>query len=290
MESSQAGAVGNAGQSSGESQGVGAGGNTPAGGLNAPNVIDLAEDSMVRLPGQKDPVKYGDYYRNFQSQFTKKSQEAAAAAKRSAALEAQHAEATRRLQAYEQAQGRQQQPNPTADLTAKLKSLSYLSGEDAAGVVNHLMQQFSTQEQALEKRDLAIGLLYKRLQEMGTQFQGIQSRHTQSDFDSKITKYVSDLGLPVESAELAKEIYLAYEGDDLDTEFPNILRNRWEQIQNIVKKQNQSRIEAARNKPFVPGKGGSASPSNRLQNMAKMSAKQIADELWPGAVNGEVET
>ena len=59
-----------------------AGGGQSAAGLgnaanpNAPQVIELSEDSLVRLPGAKEPVRYGDHSRGFQSEFTKRAQEA----------------------------------------------------------------------------------------------------------------------------------------------------------------------------------------------------------------------
>lgn len=268
-------------------------GSTSGGALNSPQVIDISEDSMVRLPGQKDPVKYGDYYRNFQSEFTKRAQEAKRVAAEKAELSRQLQDHQRRLQQYEQQMrggyGQQQQPQKP-NLAEQVRALPYLTGQEAASVVESITQQIGQYDAALQKRDAALVMLYKRLQQMEQSFGSIQQRTTMSDFQGKIAKWVKDAGIPEGAQEWAQELYLAYEGDDLDQEFPQILTNRWNQLQGFLKAQEKERVEAARRQPFVPGRGGSGTPSKPLQNLARMSAKEISDAVWPGIVDGGSDT
>lgn len=257
------------------------------------NVLELSEDSMVRLPGSKDPVRYGDYYRNFQSEFTKRATEAAKAKREAAALQ-------QRIQDYEQRLRAQQQgprQDPRADAQARraefangLKSLPYLSGEEAAKVVDHLTQQFSTFEQALQQRDMALGLMYRQMKAMEGTVGSLHGQRSKSEFDAKISNFVKSAGLPERATQWAKELYSAYEGDDLDQEFPRIMKERWEELKGLHEESRKTQAEQARRLPFVPGRGGNGSPSRPLnQNMSKMSARQIADAMWPG-VDGDVET
>lgn len=271
----------------GNSAGTGAGPSTPT-TSSAPSIVDLTHDTLVRLPGAKDPVKYGDHYRGFQSEFTKKAQAAANAAKQVKQLQDQ-INALKRQNGQAQA-GQGPRPNPVGELTQQLKSLAYLSGEDGAKVVEHLAGQFKAYDGALQQRDIALALMYKQMKQLSGIVEQLNGRSRTSDFDTKIEGYLQKGGYPPEAKEFAQELYLAYEGDDLDREFPTILKRRWDQLTELHKTNERKRIEAARRQPFVPGKGGNGTPSKGLANMAKSSAKEIADAFWPNMVDGDVET
>ena len=277
-------------QSSGTPSGAGNGAgnlNVPA---NTPSVIDISDDTMVRLPGAKDPVRYGDHYRNFQSEFTKRSQDAQR-------LRQQVQQAQQKIKEFESRQRQQQNPqgqpaqqSKLQELASNLKSLTYLNGEQAASVVDHVMQEMASSQQELHKRDTALALMYRQMKSMDQQLKQLYSQHTNTSFDSKITRFVKDSGLPEKAADWAKKLYLAYEGDDLDQEFPKILKQEWEAIGGLVRDTEKQKLERARQVPFVPGRGGNGTPSKPLEGFAKKSAKDIADAFWPGMVDGEVET
>ena len=285
---------GNPNPQAGAGSGVGGG----AAGVNNPNlgtaptVVDISDDTMVRFPGAKDPVRYGDHYKGFQSEFTKRAQEASTLRAEKIKLTQQLADQQRRLQAQ---QGQQQRPEPQqsklAALAGELKSLTYLNGEQAARVVDHVMQEIQGYAGELNKRDMALTLMYRQMKQMGVTLNQLHSQHTNTEFDSKIARFVKENGLPEKATGWAKKLYLAYEGDDLDQEFPKILKEEWEGIGGVIRASEKERVEAARRQPFVPGKGGNGSPSLPLkQDWARKSAREISDALWPGMVDGEVET
>ena len=286
---------GQAGGGSGSGAGGGAQGvnNPNLGTGGSPSIIELSEDSMVKLPGAKDPVRYGDHYRGFQSEFTKRAQEASSLRAEKAKLTSQIEDYKRRLQSGQQQPG-QGQPAPQAklaELASQLKSLTYLNGEQAANVVDHVMREIGGMGQELQRRDMALALMYKQMKQMGVTLNQLHSNHSNTEFDSKISRFVKENGLPEKATGWAKKLYLAYEGDDLDQEFPRILKEEWEGIGGIIKQTEKERVEAARRQPFVPGKGGQGSPSKPLgQDWASKSAREISDALWPGMVDGEVET
>lgn len=261
---------------------AGGGSNTPAGGaLNTPQVYDLSQDSMVKLPGAKDPVKFGDYYRGFQSEFTKAKQAAAKAATELANQKAQLDDYRRREAAFNGRQAPAQRENPLQTLAGQIKSLTYLSGEDASRVVESITQQIGQYDQALAKRDQAINLMYQQQQRMMQALNQVTQRNTVGDFETKITGWCKEVGLPDDARDFAKALYLAHEGDDLDQEFPTILKNYWTKLNGSFTASRQRQAQEARNRPFVPSKGGVGSPSRPLDIKPNASAKEIADMLFP---------
>jgi hypothetical protein len=223
---------------------------------------------MVDIDGK--PVKFSDHVRGFQSQATKASQ-------RAAELERKLAEREQAIQRYEQqqrqSQTQAQRPGQQADMFAGLRQEPYLTGEMAAGVFQGIVQELNTRDQYI------MGIL-KAVQKLNGIVSGLNENHTNSQFDSKISRWLQEGGYPQEYSDLAKEVYLAYEGTDLDAEFPQIFKNRVEQVEKAWEAKRRQNAEAARRRPFVPGKGGEAQPSAPLKLNVKNSARQDADELW----------
>lgn len=234
----------------------------------APTPLELAEDTLIRLKGQEKPVKFGEHVKGFQSQFTRASQEAAR-------LKRELEQERQTRQRYEQERQRQAgQQNGQPDVFDALAQLPYLSGKDAVEMVKQISS-------AVGQRDQVIIALAKKVQSMEQSLGGISENHSNQLFDAKISKWVQDGGYPPEAAELAKEVYLAYEGEDLDNEFPTIFANRWAQVEKMIEARKQAKIAAARKAPFVPGKGGQGTPSKPFEIKANASAREVADDLWP---------
>lgn len=233
-----------------------------------PQVIDIPdENALVRVSGSDKPVKYSEIGRNFQAQFTKASQ-------RAAQLERELAQEREARQRYENERQRAQQgQNQEPDIFAQLRELPYLSGEAAATVVQTISQQ-------VRERDKVIYALANKIQQMDGRLGGLYENHTNQSFDTKINKWVTDLGYGPEAAEIAKEIYLAYEGNDLDQEFPRIFQERMKQLENLFEARKRNALERARRQPFVPGQGGKAGPSAPLQVRGDMSPKEFAEQMF----------
>ena len=261
-----------------------------AGALNQPAAgapISLSDDTMVVPPGAKDPVRYGDYYRNFQSQFTRKAQEAAEARKQIQAAQRRIQE----LEAGRNVQQQQAQPNKLQALAQQLQSLTYLNGEQAAGVVNTVLGEMQAQAGELRRRDMALALMYNRMKQMGEVLDQLHGRTSETDFNTKIAGFVKQAGLPQRATEWAKTYYVAHEGADLDREFPRMLKEAWNNLQAIQNEERTQRAQQARQAPFVPGKGGNGTASRPLSNLtSRSSARDIANALWPSMVDGETET
>lgn len=251
----------------------------PTGGQATPNAepqaVDLGDDTLVRVKGSDKPVKFADHVRGFQSQFTKASQ-------RASALERELQQERSARQQLENAQRQAAQATGTKDPYEQLRQLPYLDGNAAAQVVDSIAQQ-------IRQRDMILLGTLQQLQQMQAVVQGLNQTHVSQSWESKIDRWLADGGFPPEAKDLAKEIYLAYEGDDLDEEFPRIFGERWNQIEKLVEARRQAAVRAARPQPFVPGKGGNTGPSKGLKMNPKASAREVADQLWH-ALDGGSET
>lgn len=242
-------------------------GQAPAAASDAPTAIDVSDDTLIRVKGSDKPVKFGEHARGFQSQFTRASQEAARFKRE---LEQERATRAR----FEQEQRRSQQPQgQPQDPYAEVETLPYLTGQQAA----NLLRQ---QGKASYERDQVLVAALRKMQAMESTLQRLNTTHVSGAFDGKIQKWLVDGGYPPEAADLAKEIYLAYEGDNLDEEFPQLFAKRFEQIERIVEGRRMAKIRAARPQPFIPGRGGQASPSKPLEIKADASPKEMADQLF----------
>lgn len=268
-----------------------AGGDSTGGGnpnISNPATVDINDDTLVRVPGQKDPVKYGDLYRRQQADYTKKTTEAARLKEQ---YEREHRE---RLSKVEQQESYLK--NLAATLLAQrnagqhqggrleeIKSLPYIDGATAYELLNSIQTEgIGGVVQAIGQRDKVIQHLYGQLQGLAKQVQQLTGARADQTFDTKIRGYVKDLGYPDEAVDLAKEIYLAYEGDDLDQEFPTILSNRWTQITNAIRAADGKRAEAARGPRSFPlaGRGGQGVPGKTIGLKGNESSKEQADFLW----------
>lgn len=244
---------------------------TPAAGQTStpaePSVFDANDDSLIRVKGSDKPVKFGDHVRGFQSQFTKASQEAARY-KKELTEERARREGLERSRANAPAQ-----PNNQPDVYASLEALPYLDGKQAAEVVRSIAAQIG-------QRDQVLVATLKQIQQLKTIVNELHGNHTNQGFEAKIGKWLQDGGYDTGYSDLAKEIYLAYEGDDLDAEFPRIFASRVEQIEKLFDAKRQAKINGARKPAFVPGKGAVVGPSKPLEVKANASAREIADMFW----------
>jgi len=235
-----------------------------------PSVVDIPDDNtLVKVRGSDKPIKFGDYSRGFQAQATRASQEAARLQRELAAAQQE------RDRFRQESQARQNAPQgQEKDVYADLQALQYLDGPTFANVVKSIAGQF-------QGRDKIILGLAQEVQRMQKQLGGLNERHVNSTFNSKIDKFLADGGYGPELRNLAVETYLAYEpGSDLDAEFPRILAERIDEISKYVEAKRQDKLNQTRRQPFIPGKGGQTGPSKPLELDPRASARETAEKLW----------
>ncbi len=251
--------------------------------------VDIADDTLIRIPGQDQPVRYGELYKRLQGDYTKKTQSVAQLEKQ---LKQQQSEWSQRRQNEElslrntaaallakQGQGGQQPAG--SDFLSKLEAAPYLDGKTAAQILRTIQTEgFGNVVKAIQDRDTVMTAQNTRIVQLERIVQQLSGVHQQSGLDSRIMSTLKELDIPDEAADWAKEIYSAYEGDDLEEVFPQILQERWTQLENLQRRRNQAKVEASRRTPFLPGKGGNGTAAKPLQLRGDESAREMADTLW----------
>ena len=265
----------------------GASDSTPQGGT--PQVaqpatpIDVAEDTLLRIKGQKDPIKFGDLSKRQQADYTRKTQQhQAQVAKERQGLAAERSRLEQVAAALaSRQQGGQGNQSPTDPFLTELGGAEYIDGKTAVKMIRAIQEQgFTPLVSAIKERDQVITQMYQHLVQLSNTVKELGGRAGSSDFDGKINQWLADGGYPPEAADFAKELYLAYEGDDLDAEFPAIFEARWKQIQGLFDAQRQAKVDAARRSLLVPGRGGNGAASRPIGLKGHESAKETADMLW----------
>lgn len=263
----------------------------------AGSAVELNDDTLVRgVPGFNEPVRYGDLYKRLQSDYTRKTTEAQ---KLRQQYETEHQTRTREIQDERKRlegiaatiAGRQGSQGPaSADpVLAEIVNSKFLDGASAGKLVNLIQEKgFAPIISAFKERDQILTGMYNVIQTLQKQVNELSSAKQGVDFDGKINRWLSEGGYPQEAAQLAKELYLAYEGDDLDNEFPQIFETRWNQLQGILRAQDRKRVdEAKRLGRQIPGKGGSGSTGKPIGLKGHEKARDVASALWDHLQTGE---
>lgn len=249
---------------------------------STPSPISLRDDSLIALEGFKEPVKFGDHVRGLKRDHTKLSQENAKyreQLKEFEALRAYKAEQERRLQALG---APVPQADPSAELLSRIKGLGYLTGADAYELAQHIQGQVGGYGKQFQTYTGALLKLAQTVQALQGHVNGFQSQKSQVDFETKINGFLKAQDLGDEYKDLATELYLAYEpGEQLDAEFPSILKQRIEQVEKAIRARDKKRIAEQRKQAFVPGDGGKGSAGAGLKGRFQSPA-EVADALWPG--------
>jgi hypothetical protein len=242
-----------------------------------PTVYEVDDDTLIKPKGSDKPVKYGEHFRGFQRQFTQASQKAAR-------LERELQARDERLRQIEQAQQQSRQPqSQQPNLADQLRQLPYLDGAAAADLTDNILGQF-------KQRDQILVAALRELQQMKATLGTLNETHSSQTFDAKIDRVLTEGGYPNDPRvkKLAQALYLAYEpGPELDSEFPEIWRQYWEDTQAVITAQQAAKVAANRKQPFLPGRGGQAGPSRPIQLDPKLSSQEVADQLWHMFSEGE---
>ena len=252
--------------------------------------IDLSDDTLVRVKGQTEPVKYGELSKRQQADYTRKTQQAAqlqaqvGRERQQVAAERARLETIAATLAAREHQGGQGDVDP---FLTELGGAEFIDGKTAVKMLQTIQQRgLAPIASAIKERDQVITQLYRHVVSLTNTVKEMGGRFGTQDFDGKISNWLKEGGYPPEASDLAKEIYLAYEGDDLDNEFPQIFASRWDQIQQIIDNQRKAKVEAAR-RPLLPGKGGNGSAAKPIGLKGNESAKQLADTLWDAMQAGD---
>lgn len=251
----------------------------------SPAHISLTDDSMVLTPGAKDPTRFGDLLKRQQADYTRKTQTHAQTVKafeaKQAAFENQRKAEVARLESLAASLvGRKGEPGN--EFLTSLESKQYISGKDMATIMRAIHTQgFGAVKEAFAQRDEILTAMYQQLVSLNQAFGGLGSQQAEQTLQQKIAGWLKEADMPAEAARWATELYLAYEPtDELDGEFPEILKSRWEEVGGLHAGVRAKRLEAAKRAPFVPGKGGNGAAAKPAGLTGRENARETADYLW----------
>jgi hypothetical protein len=175
-----------------------------------------------------------------------------------------------------------QQGGQANDPFGKLRELPYIGGNDLIEVVEQIRNRdIGGLAQEIRKRDQALQLIYGQLQKLQKASEEVRGRHVETEFSERLRKVRDSLELPDApwANEFLKDVYLSHEGEGLAEEFPDLAKTRLTELRKAFRELDKATAEKAR-QTAIPGKGGLATPSKKLNEGAKTAA-QLADELWP---------
>jgi hypothetical protein len=255
------------GDTSGSFDSGGGGSPEPA----VPDIPEVDDNYTFRLKGQDKPIKLSEYRAGFQSQATKASQEAARLRQEVAQYKQREAQAEQQRQA----QARQAAGQGQDNFLASLEQLPYLDGPHAKQVIDRIYGE-------LRQRDQITIAALQELQKMRQTVSSLNEAHVGATFDSKISRWLQEGGYPDNPAakKFAQILYLAHEGQDLDQEFPQLLKQHWGEFQSLIESERAAKVAANRKPPFLPGRGGATGPTKPIQLDPRLTSHQVADQLF----------
>jgi hypothetical protein len=192
-------------------------------------------------------------------------------------------------QQYAQQQPPQQQA-PQQTMLDQLRQMPYLDGATAAQLMERMVNDgINPLNNALRQRDQALSQLHRQYQALRDSVGSSQGKQAQQDLDSRFLKVREEQGLPdTESIqEWLRDVYYSHEGEPLDTEYPEMVRTRWEALKKTVRDADRTAAAKAKASPF-PSRGGEASPTSSKTGGYKTPTER-ADELWPMMHPGQSE-
>ena len=264
--------------------------------VDAPEIAEGAsEDTAASGGGPSDPEPWS---KEVQAEYTKKTQ---ALADERKAWEDQRGSQQQQLQQYaqqlqqqaaagQQAQHQQQGATQQQTMLDQLAKMPYLDGPTAAELMRRIMTEgIQPLQQQLQQRDQALAQVYKDYKSLRDVVGKSYGKEAERDLDSRFAEIRAQQGLPDDEVirEIMQDIYYSHEGDDLNQEFPEMVRKRLEALNKTFKARDRKAVETAKKSPF-PSKGGEASPLSGKTGGYK-SPQDRADELWPMISPGQPE-
>jgi len=269
----------------------------------------MADDEVVESPEisegvSEEPIASGgessdseSWSKEQQAEFTRKTQ---AHAEERKAWEGQRAQQQQQLQQYAQqlqqqaaaGQQAQQQQGATQQqsMLDQLAKMPYLDGPTAAELMRRIMVEgIQPLQHQLQQRDQALAQVYKDYKSLRDVVGKSYGKQAERDLDTRFEEIRTQQGLPDDEVvrEIMRDIYHSHEGDDLDAQFPEMVRKRLEALQKTFRDKDRKAAETAKKSPF-PSKGGESSPISGKTGGYK-TPQDRADELWPMISPGQPE-
>ena len=232
----------------------------------------------------------GTWPKDVQAEFTKKSQALADERRQFQTQQQEWQQQQQRqqqqmqhyAQQLQQQQGTQGQQNQ-AQLLDQLRGMSYLDGPTAAQLMERIINEgINPLNTAIQQRDQALTRMYQEYKSLKEGLGKQTSKSAEAELSSRFHKVRDEQGLPDEPSvnQYLQDVYYSHEGNDLDTEYPGLVRERIDTMRKAFRDMDRKAAAAAKEKSPFPGKGGEVSFTDGKTGGYK-SPQDRADELWP---------
>lgn len=301
-----AGGNANAGAGGGHSpgagqQGSGAGAGAGAGGGGGPAPITFTDDTMFVPPGSTQPVKWGDYSKQYVHTDRVKAQQAEFATQFLANL-AKTGRGKQPGQGQGQGQGQPQHTRTQpVDMFAGVRDLPLIDGRSLADLGERIQREgIAPLYEWAGQVNKVLTAVNQRLQQTERTAGGFVEQRSQQEFSGKIDKAIGALAKdmfpgvnlaehPVLN-EFAQDVYLSYDPNDptLEREYPNLLKSRLDGVLKLAAAINQAKLQQAREqrRQFLKP-GGNAQPSGQGNGQPqRLSHRDIARNLFAADAMG----
>lgn len=206
-------------------------------------------------------------------------------------LQQQQFTSQQQQQQYNQQQQQNQNQRTGPTMLDQLRQMPYLDGATAAQLMERMVNEgINPLSNALRQRDQAISHLHKEQKDLKERYGDTQNQQAQKELDARFLQLRQQQGLPDTEVvhEMMKDIYYSHLDDEaLDSQYPDMLRKRWESLQKAVRDTDRAVATKAKDSPF-PSKGGELSPTSGKTGGYK-SPEDRANELWPMINPGQSE-
>jgi hypothetical protein len=268
--------------------------------VEAPEVSEGASEDTAASGGESSDS--GAWPAEVQAEYTKKTQALADDRK---SWESERSQQQQQLQQYAQqlqqqaAAGQQQQRNAQQQGTTQqsqdtmldqLSKMAYLDGPTAAELMRRMMTEgIQPLQQQLQQRDQALAQIYRDYKSLRDVVGKSYGKQAEQDLDTRFSEIRNEQGLPDEEVirEIMQDVYYSHEGEDLNKQFPEMVRKRLDGLRKTFRDMDRKTAAAAKKSPF-PSKGGESSPVAGKTGGYK-SPQDRADELWPMINPGQPE-
>ena len=232
----------------------------------------------------------GAWPKEVQAEFTKKAQALADERRQfqtqqqqwQTQTQQQQQQMQQQQQHMQQQQGQQGQ-QAQAQLLDQLRGMQYLDGNTAAQLMERIINEgINPLSQAIQQRDQALSHMWKEYKTLKDGLGHQSSKTAESELSTRFQKVREDHSLPDEPwvNDYLQDVYYSHEGNDLNTEYPNMVRERLEVMRKGFRDMDRKAAQQAKAQSPFPAKGGEVSITDGKTGGYK-NPQQRADELWP---------
>lgn len=273
--------------------GTGGGGQAGAGGGGGGGAqpIPLTADSMVLLPGQSQPVKWGDHSQSYipKSELATHQQAAVASFLKQLVAAKQKQNQNPNANRGQQPGGRTERVDPFADM----RDLPLVDGKSLTSALERMQTEgIGPLYEWAAKANQVIDALSKKISLTEKATGSLAEERSATEFQGKMKaaamQVAKDMLPGINLAdhpvveEFVQDVYLSYDPRDpkLEQEFGSLLKSRLDGLFKLANALNQSKLRTAREQRRLFLKPGGQPKQANGQPAERLTHKQIARNLF----------